>query len=237
MMEFSEIRKIPRFSGLTPEAEKFLQTHLHKKSYAKGERIFQEGDQKNSLQIVENGQVKIFKMLESGKEIILGIFQAGEAFGEVALLDNQEMPATAMALKPTTVISLAREEYLYLLEHFPESAQRIIRDLTLRLLTLRKHIEMLGESGVSARIARLLITQANYHKTEDSNRVLIPLRLTRQEVASLVGARIETVIRLMSRWQKEGLVVSVEQGFLIHDCDKLEQLLLQEDRSNGGARL
>ena len=229
MLKPEEIRKIPRFSGLSPEAEQYLCEKLVSRIYAKGDAIFLEGDQSNRFFLVLEGEVKIFKVLESGREVILGFFRGGEAFGEVAMLDGFELPASAMAHEKTHVISLSRREYLTLLKDYPEVAHRIIRDLSLRLHTMRRHIEMLGESGVSARICRLLLTYAGKHGEQGTEGLLVPLRLTRQELASLVGARIETVIRIMSRWQKEGVVHSTAQGFLIPDQEVLEAMVTHED--------
>ncbi|MDH4249263.1 MAG: Crp/Fnr family transcriptional regulator [Deltaproteobacteria bacterium] len=229
MLTPADVRKIPRFSGLSPDAEHYLCEKLLARQYAKGEAIFMEGDDSDRFFLVQEGEVKIYKMLESGREVILGLFRGGEAFGEVAMLDGFELPASAIAHENTRVVSLSRRDYLTLLEQFPEVARRIIRDLTLRLHTMRRHIEMLGESGVTARISRLLLTYAGQHGEKAETGLLVPLRLTRQELASLVGARIETVIRIMSRWQKEGVVQSTAQGFLIPDQDVLEALISHED--------
>jgi len=129
-----------------------------------------------------------------------------------------------MANEDASILTLERKEYLLLLERFPEVARSIIRDLTMRLHALRRRVEVLGEIGVQSRIANLLQVYARGLGRQTERGLLIPVHLSRNEVASLVCARIETVIRIMSRWQKEQLVLSVEEGFLVPDAEALHAL-------------
>ena len=222
MLDPQTIRRIPRFTGIPPEAEAWLCEHASERAVTKGETIFFEGDPGSHFFMVLSGEVKVFKVLESGRELIMDLFRAGEAFGEVALMDGSDFPANAVAQEPSTLLLLTRKDYLHMLKRYPEVAQSIIRDLSLRMHALRRRLEVLGEGGVQARIAQLMLVYARQlgHQTEGG--VLIPIHLSRNEVASLVCARIETVIRIMSRWQKEGLVLSVSEGFLLANPEALQ---------------
>jgi CRP-like cAMP-binding protein len=224
MLEPQAIRRIPRFSGISPAAERWLCERAGLRACAKGETIFLEGDPSSHFYMVLSGEVKVFKVLESGRELILDFFREGESFGEVALVDGSDFPASAMAVDEARVLTLSRRDYLQLLERFPEVAHSIIRDLTLRMHALRRRVEVLGEMGVQSRIANLLQIYARQMGRDAPRGTLIPVHLSRNEVASLVGARIETVIRIMSRWQKEGLVLSVPEGFLVPDLAALAAL-------------
>lgn len=226
MLDVQAIRRIPRFTGISAEAEAWLCERAHVRTVDKGQAIFYEGDPCTAFYMVLEGEVKVYKVLESGRELILDLFRPGEAFGEVALVDGSDLPANAVAMEDSSIFTLGRRDYLHLLERHPEVARSIIRDLTLRMHALRRRVEVLGEMGVESRIAQLLQIYARQVGREDAQGMLIPLRLSRNEVASLVGARIETVIRIMSRWQKEELVVSVAEGFLVKDPDALAALAM-----------
>ena len=226
MLDPQAIRRVPRFSGISPDAERWLCERAHLRVYEKAETIFYEGDPSSHFHLVLQGEVKVFKVLESGRELILDIFHPGEPFGEVALVDGSDFPANAVALEQATVLSLARKDYLHLLRQYPEVAHSIIRDLTLRMHALRRRVEVLGEIGVQARIANLLMSYGRQVGRTTPDGLLIPIHLSRNEVASLVCARIETVIRIMSRWQKEGLVRTAEDGFLVPDHDALQAVAL-----------
>jgi CRP/FNR family transcriptional regulator len=224
MLDPKLIRRIPRFSGLSDAAEQWLRERATLRSYGKGETIFLEGDPCTYFYMLLQGEVKVFKVLESGRELILDFFHKGESFGEVALVDGSELPANALALEDASVLLLARKDYLHLLERYPEVARSIIRDLTLRMHALRRRVEVLGEMGVQSRIANLLQIYGRQFGRETPEGLLIPIHLNRNEVASMVCARIETVIRIMSRWQKERLVVTVPEGFLVHDAEALHSM-------------
>jgi CRP-like cAMP-binding protein len=222
------IRRIPRFSGITPEAERWLCERIVLRNFRKGELIFMAGDACTHFYLVLHGEVKIFKVLESGRELIMDFFRPGEPFGEVALMDGGEFPANAVAMEDSTAVTLTRKEYLHLLEHFPEVARSIIRDLSLRMHALRRRVEVLGEGGVQSRIAQLLQVYGRQLGRDTPAGLLIPVHLSRNEMASLVCARIETVIRIMSRWQKENVVLSVPEGFLVPSQAALHALVSSE---------
>jgi CRP-like cAMP-binding protein len=224
MLDAKAIRRIPRFSGISPEAERWLCERAGVRSFAKGEPIFFEGDPCECFYMVLTGEVKVFKVLESGRELILDFFREGESFGEVALVDGSDLPASALAAEAASVLTLSRKDYLALLERHPEVARSIIRDLTLRMHALRRRVEVLGETGVQARIANLLLIYGRQLGEETERGLLIPIHLSRGEVAALVSARIETVIRIMSRWQKEQLVLSEPEGFRVPDAAALQSV-------------
>lgn len=229
MLDPATVRRIPRFSGLGEETETWLCGRLRLTRYATGTTIFYEGDPCDHFYMVHTGEVKVSKMLESGRELILDFFGKGEAFGEVALMDGDTFPANAVAHQNCEVLTLTRAEYLELLEGHPAAARSVIRDLTLRLHAMRRRVEVLGEGGVQSRIAQMLLIYARNVGREVDGGTLVPVQLSRNEVASLVCARMETVIRIMSRWQKEGLVRTANDGFLVPNPDALKAVALGND--------
>lgn len=228
MLDANSVRTLPRFSEISAVALAWLCEHAEKRVYAPGEFIFLEGDAAAHFFMVLQGEVKIYKVLESGREIILGIFRAGEAIGEVAILDGHEYPANAVAQQSTTMLDLPRKSYLLLLKNHPEVALSFIRDLTLRLRAMRVRVETLSESRVQSRIALLLQSFARELGEQEQGGLLVPVKLNRSEIAAMVGARMETVIRIMSRWQKEKTVTTHKQGFLVEDPDALKEMIAQE---------
>ena len=225
MIDPLHLNTIPRFAVLTGEAKAWVCEKSSLLQLNSGEPVFLEGDECRFLYIVLQGEVKIYKSLESGREIILNFFHPGEAFGEVAVIDGGNYPANAIVHENATLLRLPRDDYLEMLRVYPEAALSIIRDLSLRMRTLRQRVELLGEAGVQARIAQLLITLASEVGLENDGKVRVPFNLTRSEIADMIGARNETVIRIMSRWNKDGLVTKDEKGFCIGNLDSLSDLL------------
>ncbi len=231
MLDRQVVQRIPRFTGISQDAVEWLCERGHARTYAKGEAIFYEGDAATQFCMVLGGEVKVYKVLESGRELIMDIFRPGEAFGEVALVDGSEFPANAVAMEPSSVLLLARRDYLHLLERHPEVARSIIRDLTLRMHALRRRVEVLGESGVQSRIAQLLLVYGRQLGHQEAEGLIVPVHLSRQELAALVCARIETVIRIMSRWHKDGVVLTEDAQFIIPDTGRLHELVQGQESS------
>lgn len=213
---------IPVFSGLGPEDRRALEPLCELSSFAKGETIFAEGDPAERIYFLFVGRVKIVKAARD-RDIILEILGPGEPVGAVAAFERQPFPATAVALEPCGVLSIPEREFFALLEKRPRMTRTLLAGLTLRLMMLNRRLADLTGS-VEFRIARLFATLAERTGQARSQGVFVPLHLSRQDIADLVGTTIETAIRVMSRWQKDGLVETEKDGFLLRDPAALKQL-------------
>ena len=99
--------------------------------------------------------------------------------------------------------------------------RRMLAGLTVRLMMLNKRLADMTGSAES-RAARLFLTLAERMGRKTPEGTVIPLALSRQELADLLGTTLETAIRLMSRWQKEGVVITNAEGFVIPDVNALQ---------------
>jgi CRP/FNR family transcriptional regulator, cyclic AMP receptor protein len=224
VIDVETVRKLPRFSGLSPEAHGWLAEKISRKSYEKGEMLFFESEDSTVLYLVERGAIKVFRSLESGRELILGLFRHGDAIGEIALIDGQGYPASAAAHEDSTVLLMRRDDYLYYLKRFDGAALALLRDLMMRMRTMQRRMKDLGGGGVEYRLGRVLQTLCADAGKPDGP-LYVTVLLTRQDFADMVGARVETVIRIMSRWQKEGLVGTDERGLWVRDRGTLDALV------------
>ncbi|MBI2570442.1 MAG: Crp/Fnr family transcriptional regulator [Candidatus Schekmanbacteria bacterium] len=225
MIELATIAQIPRFAGISPDGHAWLAEHSLRNEYARGEQIFAEGEPCVHFHLILRGTVKISKFLENGRELILDLFGRGEAIGEVALIDGAGYPANATAHEDTVTLVLPRADYLELLRRFPEAPLAFIRDLIMRMRTLSNRVHDLGGGGVEYRLARVLLAFGRQSGSREGTGWRVPVQLSRQELADLVGARIETVIRVFSKWRKEQFVETTSDGFLVLDPGRLERMI------------
>lgn len=230
MIDPSALIAIPRFAGLDPSAIAWIAARLIRRRWRRGDTICRDGDPGEALYLIESGSVKVVKVLESGRELILGFFHAGEAFGEVALIDGAGYPADVVAHESATCLILSRSDYYDLMTRYPEAPLATIRDLTLRMRALRRRMEDLGGGGVEYRVARVLLTLAARCGEPDGNGVRIALPLTRHELAGMVGARVETVIRILGRWARGGWIRLTPAGITIDDHESLEAVASEGSR-------
>lgn len=224
MIDVAALRKLSRFSGLPTEAQEWLAQRVSRKFYEKGAMLFLEGEDSERLFLVERGVIKVFRSLESGRELILGLFRHGDAVGEVALIDGQGYPASACAHEDSTVLIMGRDDYFSYLKRFDGAAIALLRDVMMRMRTIQRRMEDLGGGGVEYRLGRVLQSFCASAPAQGGGRLYLPVPLTRQDFADMVGARVETVIRIMSRWQKDGLIGNDERGFWVRDSSTLDAL-------------
>jgi CRP-like cAMP-binding protein len=195
-------------------------SHLH--AYERGDLVFAEGERSDFFVTIVSGRVKVFKSTPSGKEIILEIFGTGDPLGAVAAYEGTPYPASAMALEPTICVQIARPAFFAMLEQNPSMVRGLLVGLTHRLVELTRRISELTGGRVEARFARMFLKLAHLMGRPDRRGTFIPMALSRQELADLTGTTIETCIRIMSRWNKEDVLLTEREGFIVADRAALE---------------
>jgi CRP/FNR family transcriptional regulator len=216
--------RIGIFRRLSAEDRAALAAVSEVELYEKGSEIFAEGDPSDHFFFVVTGRVKVYKLTPSGKQVILEIMGVGDPFGAVATFEGSPFPATAVALSDTVCLRLPRGRFFALLEEYPTLVRGLLVGLTHRLIELTKRIAELSGGKVEPRLARFFIKLAREQGIAEGDHIKIPMPLSRQELADLTGTTIETCIRIMSRWGKEGLVRTDDDGFTVLDHDVLEVL-------------
>jgi len=218
---------IPLFQSLRPAERESLRPLVRLKSYEEGDTIFREGDAAVWFHFILGGRVKIVKATPDGRDMILEIFGAGDPVGALAAYEEREFPASAVALEATTLLSLPRQDFFATLASNPLLARGLLQGLTRRMMELTRKLAD-RSSRVEYRIARLFLTLCGRIGRPEHRGLVIPLSLSRQEIADLVGTTQETAIRIMSRWNKDSLVLTEDDRFRIPDPKKLEQIPPEE---------
>lgn len=218
------LQSMPIFRKLSAEDRARLAPHARIRDYARGEQIFSEGSPSERFYAIASGRVKVFKMTPAGKDVILEIFGVGDPLGAVAVYEGWPFPASALALEDTTCVTIERTPFFALLEHHPTLVRGLLLGLTHRLVELTNRLAELTGGRVEPRFARLFLKLAGEVGQPVAGGTFVALPLTRQELADLTGTTIETAIRIMSRWSKQGIVATEKQGFLVRDAKALEAL-------------
>jgi CRP/FNR family transcriptional regulator len=182
--------------------------------YRSREFLFMEGDPSLWLYIVKSGRVKILKHSRAGKDVVLELLRPGEIFGGVAVLEKRPYPATAQAMEPTEVLKIPSDSLLALSERYPSIVKEMALMIGRRLRMAHESIKSLAVEPVEPRLAATLVRLADREGRASGAGVELPYHLTRQNLADMAGTTVETTIRIVSRWIKEGLV-SEEVGRLV----------------------
>lgn len=207
------LRQVPLFTSLTIEQITTAAEWFRVENFDQDAMIFLEGDPADRWWVVSAGQVKIVKHTRDGQENLLEVITPGEMFGGAGLLLAVH-PATAVAMTPTTTLSIERGPYLHLIRQYPDIALRIIYLLSERLQAAMK-MRALAVERVDVRLANILLKLGDKAGAATDEGLRINLPLSRQDLADMAGTTIETAIRVMSRFRKEGLVHTEPGGYIV----------------------
>jgi len=212
------------FRRLGAQDQQRLAAVTRLKKFNKGKAIFDEGDPSDFFYTVVSGRVKIVKKRPGGNDIILEIFGPGDPFGAVAAYEGEPYPASAIALEDTRCLLIQRGSFFALLEEQPTLVRGLLLGLTHRLVELTRRLAELTGGRVEGRFARLFLKLGRDLGRPCAGGIFVPMHLSRQELADMTGTTIETCIRIMSRWAKDGIVRTEKDGFILVDTASLETL-------------
>jgi len=207
---------VPLFSGLDEPAIARVARGLRRRRFRRGETIFHLGDPGDALFIVAGGIVKITLPSEAGDEAILATLQAGDFFGELALLDGAPRSATAIALEPTETLVLPRERFRELIAEEPAIRDALLAALARELRRLTIHVEELHFLDIAGRLAANLARLADeqgVRLADGAIRLAAPL--TQSDLASMVGCTRQSVNKLLGVFVDDGLIRLERESIVI----------------------
>lgn len=217
------LRQLPILADL-PESDLIdLARQTTFRNYERDELIFYQGDPADRVYWVHSGQVKIIYHDQAGREVILEIISPGEAFGG-AVLFFPNQPATAKALEDASIASFSSEIYAKFLMGHPAVTLKLLRMLGARHLSMI-NMQILAGERVERRMAHILFKLATRVGRSEPGGTLITIPLSRQDLADMSCTTLETAIRIASRFQKEGMIMTRRGGYiLVKDLDRLKEL-------------
>lgn len=202
---------IPLFAGLQTDELARLSSQAVTHSYPKNTIVINEGDVSNSLHVIIEGRVKIFRANEEGREIVLNLQGPGEYFGEIALLDAEPRSASVITLERCRIAILSKADFESFLLANPPVMMTILRNAIARLRALTDTVSNLALLDVYGRVTRLLLQSAE----EIEGVRVVNLALTQQDIASRVGSSREMVSRILKDLRTGGYIEQTGKQILI----------------------
>lgn len=220
-----DIRQVAIFNTLSPKDAREIQPYFIDGSFEKKETIFSEGDPSEWLYIVKKGKVKITKLSQEGKEIILEIIQPMDYFGGIAVVRGFPYPANAVAMEATEVLKVSRKNLLSIMDRFPNLMYCMAMNIGDRIKDSHETLKNIALEKVESRIASLLVKLSDKAGEKVPEGIQITMKLTKQDIAEMVGTTVETSIRTMSKFTKAGLVSTRTGRLVIRDIERLKSLV------------
>jgi CRP-like cAMP-binding protein len=192
-------------------------------TYKKGQDIFLQGNPSFGLYCINSGKIKITKTGSDGKESIVRIASAGDVLGHRSLFTHENYSATATTLEDTTICFIDKKYIYNALKKEPSIALNLIQKLSREMGSAEEKSASLSKKSVKERLCELLINLKTSYGIVEGDRTRLDIKLTREEMASMIGTSVETVIRFMTELKDEGMIV--QEGkviFLINEKAILE---------------
>lgn len=200
------------FEGLKPEDWESLSTQLIRRQWNPGEIMFRHGDPADSMFIIKMGMIKLWKVTEDGRELILDIRKGGDIIGENALIEEgQNYPVNAECLEQTLTCGINRETFESLVNKNPSIGLAVIKNLSRRIDYLTGKLGALSEPSLEEKLYKALASVARQVGAPQHDGISINFPLTHEEIGFLVGAHRVSVTRALGKLKKDGKIVMTER--------------------------
>jgi len=216
----------PFFSALDDGQLDEVAAGFDQRNFTAGETIHRAGDPAERLSIVVAGQVKIARPTPDGQDVLLALLGPHEHFGSLLELGDAVYRDDAVAHTDCCVLSTGAESFHALLERFPSVANAALALVAARLREAQATIEQLSTYPVPRRVAATLLALADRLGAagQRSDEILIDATLSRQDLADMTGATVETVSRVLSDFRRRGWIDSGRQWVSVRDRASLESI-------------
>ena len=206
MSKTDHLRNVPIFTALSDSDLNRIASKMVSRDYEKGQMILLEESTGETFFIITSGTVKVTRLSDDGREVILALLGESDFFGEMSLLDGEGRSANIVANEDAEVMTLSRRDFLEYLETYPKIAIALLEELAVRIRKSDQQIESLSLSDSEQRIGITLIRLAEESGTIKLGDVTVQDLPYQQDIANMAGTSRETVSRTLKLLEDKKLV-------------------------------
>ncbi|GAB6283214.1 MAG: Crp/Fnr family transcriptional regulator [Ignavibacterium sp.] len=218
------LRLVPIFSELDDEIIEELASLGRIKEYDKDVIIFLENETGNAMFIIIEGKVKVSRISDDGREVILSILDEADFFGEMALLDGQARSANIISIEKSKLFIIQRKDFLDLLAQHPNVSVSLLQELTKRIRIADMKIKSLSLKDAEGKVASVILQLADDMGKIRHGAVEIERLPLQQDLANMAGTSRETISRVMNTFKKKGFIELDGNKLKIMDYTKFKEL-------------
>ncbi|MDK9700356.1 MAG: Crp/Fnr family transcriptional regulator [bacterium] len=224
-MRFELLRHVPLFRGLTMQDLERIAELMVPKKFKRNNLIIFEDDLGQNLFIIDKGRVKVSGISNEGGEAIFAILGEGDFFGELSIIDGLARSATVTSIEDVELWVLNRNTFLDLIDKYPSMAIELLKELAARIRKSDAQIKSLTLKDARGRVANTLIRMAEDIGSIRDGRVVIQNLPLQRDVANLAGTSRETISRLLSKFEEEGLIRRSGSSLIFNDFEEFKRRL------------
>ena len=216
-MDIDFLKSVNIFSDLSENELNSIQEICKTRKYPKNSMIILEEEMGDVVFIVMSGTVKITRVNDEGKEVILAMLGSGEVFGEMAILDGESRSANALSQENCEVVTINREDFLNLLKTNNKVSLNLMTEFAIRLRKSDQQIEALSLDDAEHRIGVSILNLAEELGVIRQGAVTVENLPYQQDIANMAGTSRETVSRVMKTFEDRGLITKTGHKLSIPD--------------------
>ena len=216
-MDIHELDFIPLFNGLHEEQLNEISRFLVEKLYEKNQMILFADELETKFFVILDGNVKISRYTEEGREAIFAFLSAGDFFGEMALFENHYRNSSVMAIEDARILAIHRYDLLKVLNKYPQININLLCEMTQRIRRRNEHIKCLTLQNATGKVASTLLQFADDLGSLNLGRIELTKIPTHRDIANMVGTSRETISRAIKSLTKCGHISREGKKLVI--CD------------------
>jgi len=214
------------FRGITDDARQLILASALPLNLKKGQRLFERGDPGGTMYVVVQGRIEISVVSAAGRKISLNLISAGNCFGEVSMIDNQERSASAVALEPTSLQPIGRSTFFAAAQLCPELAITIAEILCERVRWVSDSVEDYAMLSLDRRLARRILLLHNQFASPDGT-----IEIAQSDLADFAGATRESTNKILIHWKSLGIIALMRRTIRLTDRARLDRIAHELDPS------
>ena len=223
MTNLDHLKNVPIFADLSTSDLEKISNKTILRNYNKGQVILLEESKGETFFVIKTGEVKVTKLSDDGREVILAILGESDFFGEMSLLDGEGRSANIVANEDSAVLTLSRNDFLSCLESYPKIAISLLEELAVRLRKSDKHIESLSLSDSEHRIGITIARLAEEIGTIKKGVVSIKKLPFQQDIANMAGTSRETVSRTIKLFEDKKILTRNGRALTIFNFNSFKK--------------
>ncbi|OIR01290.1 transcriptional activator protein Anr [mine drainage metagenome] len=205
-----------------------ISSRIVSNTFKKGQTIFNEGSYPFGVFCINSGQVKLTHLGDDGKEQIIRLLKGGDIVGYRALLSEERYGATAVALEDSQICFIPKELFIHILKNDAAITFEMMKLLADELHKTEMKMTHLAQKPVRERLAEILLFIEDTYGFEEDG-ITLNVRLSREEIANLVGTATESTIRLLSEFKHDNMIELEGKKIKIIDQEKLKKVANLQD--------
>jgi CRP-like cAMP-binding protein len=209
------------FCGLDTTSMNDISSNKVMNHYKKGQTLFVQGNPGFGLFCVNSGKIKVTKMGNEGKETIIRIAGPGDVLGHHNVFSDETYTTTATIIEEASICFIDKKFITKFISQESSISLNIMKRMSMELSASESRNAAMSQKNVRERLAELLLSLKETYGIKEEGRYRLDIKLTREEIASMVGTANETIIRFLSEFKEEGIIQQEGKVIFLVDEDKL----------------